>query len=98
LELFRYKIKDMEKLPKQEIASEKEALEKRLQNLLGKKVESFEVDGSGKVVIKFEDNFQLAFTSWNAFDDTPGLDDVEVTQENSNFLMPAQAWQVRSAS
>jgi len=57
---------------------EKQALETRLEKLIGKTVEGFRVSANGEVIILFEDGLELSFESWNAFDDQPGLEYVEV--------------------
>lgn len=58
--------------------SEQIGLEKRLATLIGKKVTSFSVSLSAMIELKFEDGTTLEFISWNAYDDKPDFNGVEV--------------------
>ena len=59
-------------------AEEKGNLEKRLEKLIEKEVIGFNVDDSCVVEIKFKGGTVLSFREWNAYDDKPGFEYVEV--------------------
>lgn len=53
-------------------------LNQRLETLVSKKVTGFEVDRGASVKMKLEDGSTLSFISWDAYNDKPNFDGVEV--------------------
>lgn len=62
----------------EEMAEKKRNLEERLEKLIGKEVISSKVDDSCVVEINFKGGTVLSFREWNAYDDKPGFEYVEV--------------------
>jgi hypothetical protein len=53
-------------------------LEQRLNSLVGRKINSFNVGDFGEVEVNLDDGFVLSFQSWDMRNDTPDYDGVQV--------------------
>ena len=58
--------------------SPKWMLERRLNSLVGRKINSFNVGIFGEVELNFDDGFVLSFQSWDMRNDAPDYDGVQV--------------------